>query len=246
VPITYTSHLGATAVFDGAKLTADSFLVASSSYEPQVPFVSARTTFGGNNNATFQNGTQLTTKLIEIGLNSSGTNLTEIFSSAGDSGTLDVTGTGTSIQGNPAIHVGVNGFGILTIENGASVQAGSVDVASTAQVGFTDLLNVNAATLSVSQAVEIGYGGVAQATFSNGAKVSAAELDLGFLAGSKGTLNLSSGAAVHVSQSVNIGSSNGANGDLILGGGALIADGTTTIYARDSRRHWLPTRQFGQ
>jgi T5SS/PEP-CTERM-associated repeat protein/autotransporter-associated beta strand protein len=107
---------------------------------------------GGSGTLTIQNGGAVTSVLgANIGRNS------------GSTGTVTVTGTGSSWTNTDAIVVGNSGAGTLTIQNGGTVSTGGMLVAI--QAGSTGTLNIGAAsgqaaaapgTLNVSS---VAFGG---------------------------------------------------------------------------------------
>jgi T5SS/PEP-CTERM-associated repeat protein len=144
-----------------------------------------------------------------------------IASQDGSTGDLDVAGQNASVTVAGELIVGDGGLGTLEIDNGATVTAGSLDVAAQSTSGDTSgdpsRITVDGANsaLMVSGAATVGDGGYGVAQLTNGAAMSANSLDIAAQA--------SSGSASDVAWS--FVSLSGAKTNLTVTNGTTVGDG---------------------
>jgi T5SS/PEP-CTERM-associated repeat protein len=175
----------------------------------------------GNGHLTVENGASLTGDYLNIG------------DLAGSTGTVLVTGAGTTVNTTAGqyqnIGVGFDGTASLTIADHAAVTTTYMDVAVYHDVGVTDTLDVNNASLT-SQFLTIGDAGTAIATVENGGTVTAGFLNIGNQTSGTGSLTVDGAGSVVSTGGMNLGISNGTASLTVSNGGAVdIGTGTTTI-----------------
>ena len=129
-----------------------------------------------------------------------------------------LTGTGTVA----AVDVGSGGSGVLQLNNGATLVAGSLD----AGVGATDIGQIGltgaGTKLILTGAAQMADDGTGILSVLNGATLSGTDLTIGSLADSSGAMVVSgAGSVVDLSGVLNIGTPLGV-GDLTVGPGASI------------------------
>lgn len=143
-------------------------------------------------------------------------------------GTVTVSGAGasfdSSVDNNATadsdLNVGLDGDGVLSIENGASafIRRTSIGVNS----GSTGLFEASGAGTTVTSAgwqLEVGVSGTGTANISDGASVSGLTFFyLGSSDGGLGTSNVTGGASVQSNGSVRTGFASGSEGTLNVSG----------------------------
>jgi T5SS/PEP-CTERM-associated repeat protein len=145
---------------------------------------------------------------------------------AGSQGTVTITGLGTSVtvMAEPNepygdIAVGFDGTASLTIEDQAIVTATSMDVGINYDLGVTDTVTVDGATLSIADYLTIGNSGTGTVTIEDDATYDGGGLTIGFNAGSTGTLTVTGvGSNIDLSGFFTIG--NSGTGTVIVEDGA--------------------------
>ena len=150
----------------------------------------------------------------------------------GSHGTVTVTGAGTSLTTTSGffqnLQIGSLGSAQLhAISNGAAVTTTTMTVAADAVSGVTDMVDVNDATLNVSQYLTIGYLGAANVTFEGAATVNATNIAIANNAGSSAIVTLTGAGTIVTASSLSMGSLGGAaalnvanNASLDVGTGA--------------------------
>jgi T5SS/PEP-CTERM-associated repeat protein/autotransporter-associated beta strand protein len=157
--------------------------------------------------------------------NGSGINSYRIYlgGQAGKTGTLTVSGSGTSLNSTNSAYLGYAGgdAGSLTISDGASLTTGYNAFLGDA-ANSTGTVNVTGAnsSWSITENLRVGYLGTGHLSIANGAKVSVGEITrVGHLGGSTGTLNISGpGSSFTASDNLFIGSY--GNGTVTIDNGA--------------------------
>lgn len=157
--------------------------------------------------------------------NGSGINSYRIYlgGQAGKTGTLTVSGSGTSLNSTNSAYLGYAGgdAGSLTISDGASLTTGYNAFLGDA-ANSTGTVNVTGAnsSWSITENLRVGYLGTGHLSIANGAKVSVGEITrVGHLGGSTGTLNISGpGSSFTASDNMFIGSY--GNGTVTIDNGA--------------------------
>ncbi len=149
----------------------------------------------------------------------------------GSHGTVTVTGAGTSLTTTSGffqnLQIGSLGSANFTISNGAAVTTTTMTVAADAVSGVIDMVDVNDATLNVSQYLTIGYLGAANVTFEGAATVNATNISIANNAGSSAIVTLTGAGTIVTASSLSMGSLGGAaalnvanNASLDVGTGA--------------------------
>ena len=166
--------------------------------------------YGGLATLTVEDGAQVVAGFINIGQLS------------GSQGTVDVSGTGTTVTVATGeyqdIAVGFDGTASLTISDQAAVTTSWMFVGADYVAGVTDQFTLNDATLNLTEGIIIGDPGTADAIFENDAIVNAGTtgyLNVGN--GGAGTLTIESGAAV-TADFLNIGNLSGSDGTVDISG----------------------------
>jgi outer membrane autotransporter protein len=157
--------------------------------------------------------------------NGSGINSYRIYlgGQVGKTGTLTVSGSGTSLNSSNSAYLGYAGgdAGSLTISEGASLTTGYNAFLGEA-ANSTGTVNVTGAnsSWSITENLRVGYLGTGHLSIANGAKVSVGEITrVGHLGGSTGTLNISGpGSSFTASDNMFIGSY--GNGTVTIDNGA--------------------------
>ena len=180
--------------------------------------------YAGTADLTAEDGTTITTSFLNIA------------HLAGSEGTVTITGLGTSVtvMAEPNepygdIAVGFDGTASLIISEEAQVTATYVDVGINFDLGVTDTVTVNDATLNVTQGLTVGDAGTGTVTIEGGATVDDSGGGvIGNNAGSTGTLVVTdAGSTLDVTDYLTIGSS-GA-GALTIENGATYDGGGLTV-----------------
>ena len=144
---------------------------------------------------------------------------------SGKTGTLTVSGSGTSMNSTNSVYLGYAGgdAGSLTVSNGASLTTGyNAFLGNVAN--STGTVNVTGANSSwtVADDLRVGYRGTGSLSITGGAAVSVGEKTfVGNLSGARGTLDISgSGSSLTSNANMTVGSS--GNGTVAISkGGAL-------------------------
>ena len=186
------------------------------------------------------------TATIEDGASLSASDGGVIGNNAGSTGTLIVTGAGSTLDVADYLTIGNSGTGTVVIEDGAAYDGGGIGVgfdgtasltiadqatvtttgltvAANYEAGIIDTVDVNDATLNVTQYLTIGDAGTGTATIEDGASLSDSEGGvIGNNAGSTGSLTVTGeGSNFSVTGSpngVNVGF--GGDGNLTVEAGA--------------------------
>ena len=130
----------------------------------------------------------------------------------GGQGTVVVDGSGTNLSTTTGqfqdILLGNSGTASLTISNQATVTATSFTSAVNNVSGVADTLDVNDATLHVSNGFTIAASGTVSATFEGGATVTAGGITIAKNAGSSGSLtDTGADTGVTISNGITVGNS---------------------------------------
>jgi collagen type I alpha len=133
---------------------------------------------------------------------------------------VEVTGTGSRVNVAGLLDVGVAGTGALSIVNGATVTAGTLDAGNI--ISGVANINVSDANFTVTGSATVADDGTGVMSVLSGATFDAAELTIGSQGDSSGALVVSGdGSIVNVSGDLNVGTSLGT-GDLTIGPGATV------------------------
>jgi collagen type I/II/III/V/XI/XXIV/XXVII alpha len=137
-----------------------------------------------------------------------------------DGSSVNITGAGSTLQVTGLLDVGVDGSGGLSISNGASVTAGSLDAGNVASAVAN--ISVSDANFTVTgSATGADYGNGVMSVLS-GATFAAAELTIGNTGDSSGAMVVSGdNTIVNISGDLNVGTAIGT-GDLTIGPGATV------------------------
>lgn len=175
-----------------------------------------------------------------------------VANSAGSTGTVEIIGTGASLQASGSITVGSRGTGTLDIKGGATASAGSRTYVGMYAGGDGKLLVSGAGTQfsSLTDLISLGLntGSKGLLTATDGALVNAYQVVAGFNAGAEGTLvadgsqtrlrtssaflvgyqgtgtaTLSNGATLETANRVRIADTAGSVGTLNIGAAAMDA-----------------------
>ncbi|MCA1298110.1 autotransporter domain-containing protein [Stappia indica] len=144
---------------------------------------------------------------------------------AGKTGTLTVSGSGTSMNSTNSLLLGYSGGdgGSLTVSNGASLTTGYNAFLGNVANG-TGTVNVTGADSSwtVADDLRVGYRGTGFLSIADGAKVSTGKQTVvGNLGGSNGTLDISgSGSSLTSNDNMVVGSS--GNGTVAISNGGVL------------------------
>ena len=144
--------------------------------------------------------------------------------------TVLVEGLGTTLTTTTGqfqdILVGLDGTASLTIADQSTVTATNLIVAENFDTGVTDTVDVNAATLNVSNFVTLGNSGTAAVRFENGATVNAMGFSIANNIGSAGTLTVTGAGTVVTTSAISFGAGSGKL--IVLDGGILDVTGSIT------------------
>ena len=177
----------------------------------------------GTGNLTVEAGATVTADYLNVG------------QFVGSHGTAVITGAGTTLNTTYGqyqnIGVGYDGTASLTIADHAVVTTTQMDVAVFHDVGVTDTLDVNNATLNVSQGLTVADAGTAHATVENGGSITAAFLTIANQPGSTGALTVDgAGSVVTATSGLTMGFSGGSATLTVTHGGAVdVGTDATTI-----------------
>ncbi|MHC5652332.1 autotransporter domain-containing protein [Stappia sp. ICDLI1TA098] len=161
--------------------------------------------------------------------NGSGINSYRIYlgGQVGKTGTLTVSGSGTSLNSSNSAYLGYAGgdAGSLTISEGASLTTGYNAFLGEA-ANSTGTVNVTGAnsSWSIDDDLRVGYRGTGSLSIAEGAAVSVGEETfVGNLGGSEGTLNITGpGSSMTANANMVVGSSGNSKGTVnIVQGGVL-------------------------
>jgi T5SS/PEP-CTERM-associated repeat protein/autotransporter passenger strand-loop-strand repeat protein len=137
-----------------------------------------------------------------------------------DGSSVNLSGTGSSLQVIGLLDVGVDGSGGLSIGDGATVAAGTLDAGNIASAVAN--ISVSDADFTVSGDATVADDGTGVLSVLAGATFTAGNLTIGNQGDSSGALVVSgSGSVVNVSGDLNVGTSLGT-GDLTIGPGATV------------------------
>ncbi|WP_258584586.1 autotransporter outer membrane beta-barrel domain-containing protein [Mesorhizobium sp. AR02] len=184
---------------------------------------------GGDNNSSSDSGSGSLT--IEKGAIVDNGGLTAIGYAAASTGTVTVTGAGSTLIGSGVLDVGDMGNGTLAIADGGAVTDTSGVIGLTSGIGAVTVVGANSNWTNPGD-LYIGGGNGASGTvaISNGGSVSVGgNAYLGYGSGSTGTLTLSSGGAMSVSGNFLLANQSGSTATLNIGaaaGDAAVAPGT--------------------
>ncbi|MEM7541638.1 MAG: hypothetical protein AAF384_08630 [Pseudomonadota bacterium] len=227
------------------------------------PFLWIATQTGSSGTATVSGaGSSLSADEIDVGRNGNGTLVVQSGASVttpGDLragvtgnglGDIDVLGSGTTVGVTGDILLGMGGVAILDIESGASVSADNLS-AGLSSLSFGDI-DVDAATLTITNTLALGDQGSSALTISNGGSVSATTANLGLGSGGTNPLNVTGAGSSFSAAVINAGVAGlgtviatnngivtageinastmaGANGNLVVtSGGTINVTGTGT------------------
>ncbi|MDB5188382.1 MAG: outer rane autotransporter barrel protein, partial [Candidatus Kaiserbacteria bacterium] len=174
---------------------------------------------GGNGSVSVTNGGTIAAQQFIL-----------IGGSAGSTGTVTVSGTGSNITGTSLLAVGDQGTGTLSVLNGATVTDLVGNIGN--QGSGTATVDGAGSSLVLSSLFTVGNFGSGILTVSNGGAISSGDLYVGGGAGVSGLVTVTdAGSTMTGDGVVNIGYQ-GA-GDLILqAGGVFVAPGGVTIAAQ--------------
>jgi T5SS/PEP-CTERM-associated repeat protein len=160
----------------------------------------------GSGTLTIQSGTDVTAGTLDIAFQPGSKGIVSIDNSA-----LDISGPLNGVT------VGNGGSGSLTVQNKASMSAGSLDVGY--QAGSDGSVRVDNSALDISGPFTVGDGGSGTLTFQNGTTISATDFDIGYQSGSVGNASLDD-SKLDISGPVTVG--DGGSGTLIEKSGSTI------------------------
>ena len=153
----------------------------------------------------------------------------------GSTGTVDVTGAGTTLDATSGdyqgIAVGFDGTASLAIADHAIVTTTNMDVAVNFDLGVTDSLDISNASLIAIQNLTIADAGTANATVENGGTIDTNFLSIANQAGSTGSLTVDgAGSVVSIGSGLNFGMDGGTADLTVTHGGAVdVGSDATTI-----------------
>jgi T5SS/PEP-CTERM-associated repeat protein len=161
-------------------------------------------------------------------------NFLNIAQAAGSHGTATITGAGTTLTttsgSSQNILVGQDGTASLTISNQAVATTTKMTVAANHDAGVTDTLDVNNATLNVTNGITIGNAGTANVTVEGGGIINAGFVNIANLSNGTGSLTVTGAGSVVETAGIAFGSTGGSATLNVNNGGAVdIGTGTTTI-----------------
>ena len=139
----------------------------------------------------------------------------------GSSGTVNVSGSDSSLTVDSDLYVGYEGTGELNISDGATVDANAyLNVGKEEDSSGTVNVSGSGTTLIITEAIFIGDEGQASLVLSDGATLVAAYIYIGLDDGSSGTVNVSGSGTTLTTEDITIG--NQGQGSLVLSDGAEI------------------------
>jgi T5SS/PEP-CTERM-associated repeat protein/autotransporter passenger strand-loop-strand repeat protein len=137
-----------------------------------------------------------------------------------DGSSVELSGAGSDLQVTGLLDVGVDGSGGLSISDGASVTAGTLDAGDIASAVAN--ISVTGADFTVSGSATVAGDGTGVMSVLSGASFAAADLTIGSQGDSSGALVVSGdGSVVNISGDLNVGTALGT-GDLTIGPGATV------------------------
>ncbi|WP_426407043.1 Ig-like domain-containing protein [Bradyrhizobium ganzhouense] len=172
--------------------------------------------YGGAGHLTLSGGATITADFVNIA------------SLAGSSGSLTISGAGTSLDTTSGtyqnIQVGSDGTATMTISDHAIVTTTNMTLAVNHDAGVTDALTVDDASLHVGGTLTIGNSGAATALVENGGSLTAGSLILAELSGSTGSLTVDGAGSVVTASYISIG---GPSAVLTLSNGGAVDVGSS-------------------
>jgi len=139
---------------------------------------------------------------------------------AASGSSVNVVGAGSDLAVNGLLNIGVDGSGWLSISDGASVTAGTLDAANIASAVAN--ISVADADFIVAGNATVADDGTGVMSVLSGATFAAADLTIGAQGDSSGALVVSGdGSVVNISGDLNVGTALGT-GDLTIGPGATV------------------------
>jgi T5SS/PEP-CTERM-associated repeat protein len=137
-----------------------------------------------------------------------------------DGSSVNLSEAGSNLRVSGLLDVGVDGFGALSISDGALVTAGTLDAGNVASAVAN--ISVSDADFTVSGSATVADDGTGVMSVLSGATFAAASLTIGSQGDSSGALVVSGdGSVVTVSGDLNVGTAAGT-GDLTIGPGATV------------------------
>jgi T5SS/PEP-CTERM-associated repeat protein len=149
-----------------------------------------------------------------------GAGLTIADGTSSDGSSMDLSGAGSKLRVTGLLDVGVDGSGGLSISDGASVTADTLDAGNFASAVAN--ISVSDADFTVTGSATVADDGTGVMSVLSGATFSAGNLTIGSQGDSSGALVVSGdNSVVNVSGELNIGTALGT-GDLTIGPGATV------------------------
>ena len=144
-----------------------------------------------------------------------------IANTAGAAGSfVDISGAGSNLQVTGLLDVGVSGSGALSISNGATVSASSLDAGNI--ISAVANISVTNANFAVSGDATVADDGTGVLSVLAGATFAAANLTIGSQGDSSGAVVVSgAGSVINIAGNLNVGTALGT-GDLTIGPGGAV------------------------
>jgi T5SS/PEP-CTERM-associated repeat protein/autotransporter-associated beta strand protein len=145
--------------------------------------------------------------------------------SADSTGSLTISGSGSTLSLSSNLYVAYYGTGDMTITDGATVKASSLTIGRYADSIGTITVSGSGSALTLSSNLIIGYSGTGDMTITDSATVTTSKIIVAYSSDSTGSLTIGGGATVYTSQIVATGS-----GTLVLDGATLVATSNQSSY----------------
>jgi T5SS/PEP-CTERM-associated repeat protein len=152
--------------------------------------------------------------------------------SQGSSGTLTVTGAGSSAYATNGLEVGSNGAGTLNVTNGGSVFFGNYNIATSSSAHGSVIVDGAGSTLNDNWDLDIGIYGNGAFVVKNGgaANVNYGTTNIAQNSGANGQLTVTDpGSSFRASNTVNVGLA--ASGSLVVENGGSVQLGDMNVGA---------------
>src|SRR5258708_9975590 len=152
---------------------------------------------------------------------------------AGSSGTVAVTGPGSSLFALHTLNVGNDGSGTLAVSNGGAMTGNDMRLGVNAGGTGTVTADGAGSQISLNNDLAVGYAGTGTLKVTNGAMVNASKGEIGQLAGSTGTATVDgSGSSWSNSNVLVVG--NAGTGTLTISNGGSASGGINGIQGGES------------
>lgn len=146
---------------------------------------------------------------------------------SGASGTVEVTGSASSLTASGGLFVGISGSGTLNIRNGASVNSGAAEIGRFVGGHGTVTVDGSGSSWTTTGGLYVGAGGSGTLNILNGAAVHSDDDKIASAAGETGTVTVSGSNSSWNGSNLRVGEL--GTGTLTIQNGATVNRGATTL-----------------